>query len=1201
MATRFLLGPAGSGKTFRCLEEVRAELAASPDGPPLLFIAPKQATFQLERQLLADESLGGYTRLEIVSFERLATRILERLDAPVPSLLDEEGRLMVLRALLARRQDELKIFHANARMTGFARQASLILREFQQHDVNVAELRRLSGRFGSDSTLGRKLHDLAVALEAYLAWLAEHGLNDADNLFDAAIEAVKADAGGDAKLRFGGVWMDGFGELPPKHLRLLAALLPQAERATLAFCLDDPGRSDRPWHSPWSPIHHAFQRCGEELEAAGGVHPEVEVLARREAANRFERSPELRYLEAAWSEADGVVPNCSSRREEAHSNPDEEDQSLLTSAATALEQTDAGAPVAQASEPAVSPVSKPAGRGTTERAEQEPPPRSIEGDADLEIRDTARLETCATSAVRVVACPTPEAEAVFAARTIRRFVRESDARFRDCAVIVRSLEDYRHILRRVFQRFEIPFFLDRREPVGHHPFAELTRAAIRIAAHGWRHEDWFCALKSGLVSRDEFAIDRLENEALANGWEGDFWRKPLVVRNDDPFAERLEEVRAESVPPFERFVDGLNADGPQATGPQLAAALGRLWKALDVESRLEKWNENAASPIHGTVWEEMNKWLGNVERAFPDEAIPLRDWLPILEAGLGGLTVGAIPPAIDQVLVGAVDRSRNPDLRLALVLGANEGVFPAAPKPTGLISDHERERLAGVGAQLGPDRYRRIGLERYYAYIACTRARERLVVTFAQRNLEDAELTPSSFVHRILRLFPGLEIEKGANESGWRAGEHVSELAAPLMRRDEEKDAELTRLLELPVVRHLRERAAPADEPDPAASLAPDLAARLYGPTLRSSVSRIERFAACPFRFFADSGMQAEERRVFQIDARERGSFQHEILERFHDELKAEGKRWRDITPAEAGERVARLADAFADEYREGLFRATDKNLFAVESLSRDLREFIETVVGWMNDYGFDPVEVELDFGGEGGSMPAWEFDLGEGARMAFNGKIDRVDLAVDPDTGRADCVVIDYKSSGRKVDMTLLRNGVQIQLPAYLAALWRTPDPARLFEGQPIREINPLGAFYVNLRGSFSSAGIRDEAIGDLDADRRQAYQHAGRYSLEAQDTLDLRRVRDGEPSGQFAYRLTKEGKPYKNSNTVMEAAAFRELLLRVETKLREMGQAIFHGEAAVDPYQHGRKTACDYCEYRSVCRIDPWRHAYRALEEEG
>ena len=70
-------------------------------------------------------------------------------------------------------------------------------------------------------------------------------------------------------------------------------------------------------------------------------------------------------------------------------------------------------------------------------------------------------------------------------------------RFRDCAVLVRNLENYHKPLARVFRRYGIPFFLDRRESVAHHPLAELTRSALRTVAGDWRHDDWFAALKAG--------------------------------------------------------------------------------------------------------------------------------------------------------------------------------------------------------------------------------------------------------------------------------------------------------------------------------------------------------------------------------------------------------------------------------------------------------------------------------------------------------------------------------------------------------------------------------------------------------------------------------------------------------------------------------------------------------------------------------
>jgi ATP-dependent helicase/nuclease subunit B len=74
-------------------------------------------------------------------------------------------------------------------------------------------------------------------------------------------------------------------------------------------------------------------------------------------------------------------------------------------------------------------------------------------------------------------------------------------------------------------------------------------------------------------------------------------------------------------------------------------------------------------------------------------------------------------------------------------------------------------------------------------------------------------------------------------------------------------------------------------EPDPAEKLSPALAEKLYGPVLQTSVSRLEEFAQCPFKFFVRSGLHAGERKLFELDARERGSFQHEILKIFHEQL----------------------------------------------------------------------------------------------------------------------------------------------------------------------------------------------------------------------------------------------------------------------------------------------------------------------------
>jgi ATP-dependent helicase/nuclease subunit B len=100
----------------------------------------------------------------------------------------------------------------------------------------------------------------------------------------------------------------------------------------------------------------------------------------------------------------------------------------------------------------------------------------------------------------------------------------------------------------------------------------------------------------------------------------------------------------------------------QPTGSQLAQAIRDLWDDARVDETLKAWSETASSmaAVHSTVRDQMSQWLDNLELAFSEQPLPLAQWLPILEAGLGNLTVGVIPPALDQVLVGAIDRSRSP-------------------------------------------------------------------------------------------------------------------------------------------------------------------------------------------------------------------------------------------------------------------------------------------------------------------------------------------------------------------------------------------------------------------------------------------------------------------------------------------------------------------------------------------------------------
>ena len=1123
MQTRFLIGPAGSGKTFRCLAEIRRELLASPDGPPLLLLAPKQATFQLERQLLDHPDLHGYTRLHILSFERLASFVLNNLGITTRETLGEDGRVMVLRALLMQKQSELKVFRASARLTGFAQQLSLLLREFQRHQLSPTHLDKLASDPAAPPSLRDKLHDLALLLRAYVDWLKTHQLQDANSVLDVAATALNHEGKMQpAAVFIQQMWLDGFAEMTPQEMELLAALVPHCGQVTMAFCLESEPPSQPSWLSTWSVVAQTFRRCHARLAALDNCRVTVETLANTSGHGRFSASEPLRQLEANWSR---TIP-------------------------TTLSSSD-----------------------------------GVRGSSEI------------TPAIQLVTCADAEAEAIFAAREILRHVRNG-GRYRECAVIVRSLDSHQATLDRTFRRYEIPFFMDARESVAHHPLAELTRFALRTLAFNWRHDEWFGALKTGLVPVPDTEIDWLENLALARGWEGSVWHKPISIGDNESLAAHVETLRQKLVPPFLALA---KLTATPVTGTQLSAALRDLWRELDVERTLDKWsstnNSNAherQAEVHKTVLTQMASWLDNVEHAFANEPLPLRDWLPVIEAGLAGLTVGVVPPALDQVLIGAIDRSRNPEIKLAAIVGLNEGVFPATPAAGRLLTDADRTSLEKQDIYLGPTQRQRLGHERYLGYIAVTRASQRLVLTRAARSAKDQPLNPSPFFEHIKRITGATEQTFSASENVWDS-EHLSELAAPLLRLLEvpkpprsvpvlgHSNVETRGSFESDQTSQNPNAAAPEDgrTPQPEAELLqlpallplvekwrqvqaantsrlnPAVVEKLFTRELKSSVSRLEEFAACPFKFFAASGLRLKERKEFQFDDRDKGTFHHNVLEEFHRRVIASGRRWRDLAPTEAANLAESIARELLPAYENGKFLRDGAARFTSEHLIERLRQLIATLIAWMPQYDFDPTACEIAFSDAGDGLPAWRFELPNGHALKLTGRIDRVDL-LKRDDQTALAVVVDYKSRVRALDAVKFHNGLELQLLSYLGVLNQLRDIEKLFS---VKSLAPAGVFYVPLNGgAVNTKADRADVLASDDESRRAAYQHSGRFLGDELAHFDNRNVSKGD---QFKFDKKKDGGFKKVGNEALPAAEFNQLRETVEGHLRDYGQQIFTGEA--------------------------------------
>lgn len=64
--------------------------------------------------------------------------------------------------------------------------------------------------------------------------------------------------------------------------------------------------------------------------------------------------------------------------------------------------------------------------------------------------------------------------------------------------------------------------------------------------------------------------------------------------------------------------------------------------------------------------------------------------------------IGVIPPSLDEVMAGDIERTRLKDIRALILLGVNDSLIPGNASAGGLISDRDRERFEERGIALAP-------------------------------------------------------------------------------------------------------------------------------------------------------------------------------------------------------------------------------------------------------------------------------------------------------------------------------------------------------------------------------------------------------------------------------------------------------------------------------------------------------------------
>mgnify|MGYP002541496069 CR=1 FL=1 len=1096
-----LIGGAGTGKTDTVFHEL-THLAEQESAPPLFLLVPEQFSFESEKTLLRRLGPRRASRVQVLSFTRLAQTVFRELGGVAGKRMDDGARVLLVSQAIREVTDHLTLYRRHAADPDYMQAVLAFLSECKQCGLSPDQLSKTSESL-EEGTLKRKMHELGLIYGAYEALISQtEQIDPLDDLTVLSHRILESHL-------FDGVclYVDGFKGFTYQEMQILGTLISRSKKTVVSLCTD------------------TLTDNAEEAQEFGRFAPAIRTAARLRDLAREHHVP---------------VAKARLLREN-H----------------------------RAADPAL---------------------RFLEENAFLPAPAVFQEEA---PAVAVVPCPNRETECRFAARTVRRILREEGGRCRDFTVVVRNLDDYQGLLEAAFEQEDLPCSIDRRDSILTDPIIVLLGAALRCVTGGWNSEDVFRLLKTGLSGFSPRSISLLENYVYqwrirGSQWRQDWpWNPDGLSREMSPDSEKrldhLNRLRRRIIRPLEALHRRLSQP---LSGHDFALALYDYLEAAHTArmvrfqvARLDQAGEHALAERQSRLWDMTMELLDKFAFVLRDTVLPPARFADLFHLMAKMEDLGSIPQSLDAVQIGAADRIRFSSPKTVLILGANEGIFPAYPVSGGVLGDAERRRLMELGLPMADTSEWQTAEELFYAYTALAAPSHRLFVTYAT-SVKGESLTPSSLVETVRRILPGCSLLVPEDPEGWDVeseADAFDRLASKWGENSPSGAAFRQVFASQPSYQRRLQAMQRASAAQPHSFRDPAAARTFFGGHMRLSPSQVESYHRCRFAYFCRYGLHTKRRQPADLNAAEAGTLAHYVMEQLLPSYARDGFSAVDRPRINAD--TAAVVEGYVQTYMGGRDNKTKRLNHLLEQLTRTCSNLMWRVVRELEQSRFVPVDYELPIGDtdeNGQGVPSLTLTLADGTQVQIRGTVDRVDLYR---TGEADYVrVVDYKTGQREFRLSEVLEGLNLQMLIYLLSLWQNGD------GRYGHVIRPAGVLYLPAKLPVVRLS-RDADPPSLEREQLLTMKMNGLIL----DDPEIIQAMETDAAGLFipARLDPKTGRPAKGSS-IASLRQFGLLKIKIQKLLTSMAETLRRGDIAALP-AGGAVDGCEYCDYRAVCGHEP------------
>lgn len=777
-------------------------------------------------------------------------------------------------------------------------------------------------------------------------------------------------------------------------------------------------------------------------------------------------------------------------------------------------------------------------------------------------------------AVRIHVARNPREEAMKAAGRVRNLVRTKGYRYRDIGVIVSNMEVYGDDLGQAFDLYEIPVFMDHKRSILLNSFVEYIRSLLNMVKDNFSYESVFRFLRTNLSGFTYGEVDELENYVIALGirgykkWQESWIRRPKYLEEEN--LEILNHNRVRLVEKVDTLVYVLRQRSK--TVKDVTMALYEFMVREELQLKLQRQSEAfqeagelALAKEYSQVYRILIELFDKFVELLGDEKVTMDEYLKLLDAGLEEARVGVIPPGIDQVVVGDMQRTRLKDMKALIFVGANDTFLPGALIRSGLLTERDRDKFATGKIHLSPGGKEKAYEQKFYLYMNLTKPSETLDIYYSKVSADGKSIRPSYLIQEMQRLFSGLEIEDEEKQA-FSAQEWTPKLGMQKVIRgfqdgnamDQEWQELYSWYKRQPQWQYrVEELMKSGFYTRPADGLTKEVAKQLYGEHFQDSITRIERFSACAFAHFLTYGLRLRERQTYEFQPLDLGNVCHSALEYYSRKLKEEHLSWTEIEEEKRQEYIDDSVEHAISDYGNSVLYSSARNEYMIERMKRLLTRTIWALTKQLEAGDFVPVAYEMRF---------------------ENGKIDRVDLCKDKD--KVYVKVLDYKTGSKAFDVVALYHGLQLQLMVYMDAAVKMTQ-----KHYPDSEVIPAGVFYYRLNDPL----VEKKVVGEEEEIWQKVLKELkvdGVMNLKDETLEHLDHCQTGE-SAVIPVKYNKNGSLSKNSKVASEQE-FEVMMRHALGKVLKVHRKILSGEVAAFPYRRKQESGCDYCAYRHICGFD-------------